>query len=44
MGCEGILIVYGVIKRHGGELEVQSKVGEGTSFLISIPMASGNLK
>jgi len=40
----GMSIVYGTIKRHGGELEVQSRVGEGTSFLISIPMASGNLK
>jgi len=44
MICVDVHIVYGTIKRHGGELEVQSRVGEGTSFLISIPMASGNLK
>lgn len=36
----GMSIVYGVIKRHGGELEVQSKVGNGTSFIMSIPVAS----
>ncbi len=36
----GMSIVYGVIKRHGGELEVQSSVGKGTSFIINIPAAS----
>jgi signal transduction histidine kinase len=30
-----------IIKRHGGELEVQSRVGKGTSFTIIIPVASG---
>ncbi len=40
----GMSIVYGVIKRHGGELEVQSKVGKGTTFIINIPVASGKFK
>ncbi len=39
----GMSIVYGVIKRHGGKLEVQSRVGKGTTFIINIPVASGNL-
>ena len=37
----GMSIAYGVIKRHGGELEVQSRVGKGTTFIINIPVASG---
>jgi len=44
MICEAVVIVYGTIKRHGGELEVQSRVGEGTTFIINIPVASGKLK
>ncbi len=40
----GMSIAYGVIKRHGGELEVQSRVGKGTTFIINIPVASGKFK
>ncbi len=29
---------YGIIKRFGGELEVESKVGHGTTFAITLPV------
>jgi len=37
----GMSIVYGVIKRHGGAVEVQSRVGKGTKIIINIPVAIG---
>jgi signal transduction histidine kinase len=33
----GLAIAYGIIKRHQGKIDVQSKVGEGTTFSIFIP-------
>ncbi|HIE27358.1 TPA: PAS domain S-box protein [Candidatus Poribacteria bacterium] len=33
----GLATVYGTIRRHGGEIEVQSQLGEGTTFTIKLP-------
>ncbi len=32
-------VAYNIIKEHDGEISVQSKVGEGTTFTISIPIS-----
>ena len=34
----GLSIVYGIIKQHGGEVTVQSEVGNGTCFKIYLPL------
>lgn len=34
----GLAVSYGIIQAHGGDIEVQSKVGEGTTFRISLPL------
>ncbi|MEJ2282296.1 MAG: PAS domain S-box protein [Desulfobacterales bacterium] len=34
----GLSVCYGFIKDHGGDIEVKSRVGEGTTFTISLPM------
>ena len=34
----GLSISYGIIEQHGGTIEVQSAEGEGTSFLIKLPI------
>jgi two-component system NtrC family sensor kinase len=34
----GLSVSYGIIEGHGGTIEVQSKVGEGTVFTITIPV------
>jgi two-component system NtrC family sensor kinase len=34
----GLSISYGMIKGHGGEIEVQSEQGKGTTFTISLPV------
>jgi PAS domain S-box-containing protein len=34
----GLSMSYGIIKRFGGEIEVESKVGQGTTFTIILPI------
>jgi PAS domain S-box-containing protein len=34
----GLSMSYGIIKRFGGEIEVESKVGHGTTFTIILPI------
>lgn len=33
----GLSIVYGIIKMHRGQISVQSEVGKGTTFTITLP-------
>jgi signal transduction histidine kinase/CheY-like chemotaxis protein len=35
----GLSVVYGVVARHQGTIEVESREGEGTGFRISFPLA-----
>lgn len=35
----GLSVVYGIIKSHRGEITVQSRPGEGTTFTIELPAA-----
>jgi signal transduction histidine kinase len=37
----GLSICYTIIKAHGGEIELRSRVGAGTTVLISLPPGSG---
>ena len=36
----GLAMVYGAIQTHGGVIEVESALGEGTAFHIYLPMAN----
>jgi signal transduction histidine kinase len=33
----GLSICYTIVKAHGGEIEIRSRLGEGTTVLISLP-------
>jgi two-component system, NtrC family, sensor kinase len=39
----GLAVVYGIIEAHGGDIEVDTKVGEGTLFRVDLPV-SGEAK
>ena len=34
----GLAVVYGIIESHGGDIDVKSKVGEGTTFTVTLPV------
>ncbi|RMG50403.1 MAG: response regulator, partial [Acidobacteria bacterium] len=35
----GLAVVYGIVRNHGGAIDVDSRVGEGTRFTIHLPVA-----
>jgi two-component system NtrC family sensor kinase len=35
----GLAISYGIIKEHKGSISVESKVGQGTTFVVRLPIA-----
>jgi PAS domain S-box-containing protein len=34
----GLAVTYGIVKEHGGHIEVESRLGEGTRFLLDFPL------
>jgi signal transduction histidine kinase len=39
-GCGlGLAVVHSIIEEHGGEIDVASAIGEGTTFTVSLPTA-----
>ena len=37
----GLAISYGIVRNHGGDIQVFSTLGQGTRFLIEFPIQSG---
>lgn len=33
----GFSISFGIVKKHGGELSVESKLGKGSTFVLRLP-------
>ena len=38
----GLAIVKHIVRSMGGEIEVHSKLNEGTEFLITLPLAAAD--
>jgi PAS domain S-box-containing protein len=38
----GLSITYGIINSHGGKIWAESELGEGSTFIIELPIASKN--
>lgn len=34
----GLSVSHGIIKNHGGKIEVQSRIGQGTTFTVRLPL------
>ncbi len=34
----GLSIVHGIVERHGGKIEVDSRLGQGTTFTVTLPV------
>ncbi|BCG48182.1 hypothetical protein GEOBRER4_n3057 [Citrifermentans bremense] len=34
----GLTVRYGIVKRHGGDIDVRSTVGKGTEVTVTVPL------
>ena len=39
----GLAVSHNIIQRHHGRIDVQSEVGKGTTFTVSLPLASSDI-
>lgn len=40
----GLAVTYGIVKQHNGYIDVETSIGQGTTFRIYIPLASTAVK
>src|SRR6478672_3203999 len=40
----GLAMVFGIVKRHEGTIDIESTVGEGTTFWINLPIETAKLE
>jgi signal transduction histidine kinase len=36
----GLAVSYGIVQKHGGNVQVSSRLGEGTQFTVEIPLSN----
>jgi signal transduction histidine kinase len=40
----GLSVAYGIVQEHGGSIYVKSKVGQGTTFQVKLPLKSASAR
>jgi two-component system, NtrC family, sensor kinase len=40
----GLSVVYGIVERHGGKIELHTEIGKGTRIAIRLPPRNGSMK
>jgi signal transduction histidine kinase len=40
----GLSIAYWIVRNHGGQIEVESRTGQGTTFCVWLPLSQGDCK
>ena len=35
----GLAVIYGIINQHRGKIDVKSKVGQGSTFTVHLPLS-----
>jgi len=40
----GLSVVYGIVEKHAGVINVESKVNQGTTFTIFLPRVSSKME
>ncbi|MCE9518904.1 MAG: response regulator, partial [Verrucomicrobia bacterium] len=38
----GLAMVFGIVQRHKGKIDIQSELGKGTTFIVSLPRYAGD--
>lgn len=38
----GLFVTFGLVKAHGGDIRVESKLGKGSTFSLSLPFVNGD--
>ncbi len=38
----GMSVVHGIIRNHGGHVDIESQIGEGTSVFVRLPLSEGD--
>ena len=40
----GLAVVYGIINAHNGQIDVDTAVGQGTTFIVTLPVGGGDAR